>query len=243
LTCRAYTFSSPGSCSTDASNLPVTSSTWLKDVLMGLMEKMVRQCRKPKGFLGRFVGIGMNTGHSKLRRWGLSHISINPDAYILDVGCGGGKAVRELAQISSNGKVCGIDYSEEMVKLARKINKKFVENGHVEIMHCSVSSLPFPDGTFNLVTAFETYYFWQNLIDDLKEIKRVLKPDGTLLITNEVYKHEKFEKRNLKWAEWGDMMLHAPEEYREFLTEAGYLDVAIFDIPEKNWITALAKKG
>ena len=210
---------------------------------MGFMEKMVRQCRKPTGLFGRFVGMGMNTGHGKLRRWGLSHISINIDAFILDVGCGGGKAVYELAQISSSGKVCGIDYSEEMVQLAQKINKKFVETGHVEIIHGSVSSLPFPDGMFNLVTAFETYYFWPNLIDDLKEIKRVLKPSGTLLIANEVYKHEKFEKRNLKWAKWGSMMLHTPEEYREFLTESGYFDVAIFDIPEKNRITTLAKKG
>ena len=210
---------------------------------MGFMEKMVRQCRKPTGLFGRFVGMGMNTGHGKLRRWGLSHISINIDAFILDVGCGGGKAVYELAQISSSGKVCGIDYSKEMVQLAQKINKKFVETGHVEIIHGSVSSLPFPDGMFNLVTAFETYYFWPNLIDDLKEIKRVLKPSGTLLIANEVYKHEKFEKRNLKWAKWGSMMLHTPEEYREFLTEAGYFDVAIFDIPEKNRITTLAKKG
>ena len=210
---------------------------------MGFMEKMVRQCRKPTGLFGRFVGMGMNTGHGKLRRWGLSHISINIDAFILDVGCGGGKAVYELAQISSSGKVCGIDYSKEMVQLAQKINKKFVETGHVEIIHGSVSSLPFPDGMFNLVTAFETYYFWPNLIDDLKEIKRVLKPSGTLLIANEVYKHEKFEKRNLKWAKWGSMMLHTPEEYREFLTESGYFDVAIFDIPEKNRITTLAKKG
>ena len=207
------------------------------------MEKMVGQCRKPAGLFGRFVGMGMNTGHGKLRRWGLSHISINLDAFILDVGCGGGKAVQELARISLTGKVCGIDYSEEMVRLARKINKKFVENGHVGILHGSVSSLPFPDGMFDLVTAFETYYFWPNLIDDLKETKRVLKPGGTLLIANEVYKHEKFEKRNLRWAKWGDMMLHTPEEYREFLTEAGYSDVMIFDIPEKNWITALAKKG
>jgi len=210
---------------------------------MGFMEKMVGQCRKPAGLFGRFVGMGMNTGHGKLRRWGLSHISINLDAFILDVGCGGGKAVQELARISLTGKVCGIDYSEEMVRLARKINKKFVENGHVGILHGSVSSLPFPDGMFDLVTAFETYYFWPNLIDDLKETKRVLKPGGTLLIANEVYKHEKFEKRNLRWAKWGDMMLHTPEEYREFLTEAGYSDVMIFDIPEKNWITALAKKG
>ncbi|MBA7556206.1 2-methoxy-6-polyprenyl-1,4-benzoquinol methylase, mitochondrial [subsurface metagenome] len=178
---------------------------------MGFMEKMVRQCRKPTGSFGRFVGMGMNTGHGRLRRWGLSHISINLDAFILDVGCGGGKAVQELAQISSSGKVFGIDYSEEMVQLARKINKKFVENGHVEIMHGFVSSLPFTDG-------------------------------GTLLIGNEVYKHEKFEKRNLKWAKWGDMMLHTPQEYRQFLTEAGYFAVEIFDIPEKNWITAIAKK-
>ena len=206
------------------------------------MEKIVRQCRKPTGFFGRLIGRGMNTGHGNLRRWGLSHISINLDAFILDVGCGGGKAVQELARISSRGKVCGIDYSEEMVQLARKINKEFVGNGHVEIMHGFVSSLPFPDGMFNLVTAFETYYFWPNLIDDLREVKRVLKAGGTLLIANEVYKHEKFEKRNLKWAKWGDMMIHTPEEYREFLTEGGYSDVAIFDIPEKNWIAAIAKK-
>ena len=210
---------------------------------MGLMEKMVKQCRKPKGLFGRLVGMGMNKGHDKLRRWGISHISLNCDACILDVGCGGGKAVKDLARIASKGKVYGIDYSEDMVQLARNINKKSIENGHVEIMHGSVSSLPFPDGMFNLVTAFEAYYFWPNLIDDLKEIKRVLKPGSTLLIANEVYKHEKFEKRNVKWAKWGDMMLHTPEEYREFLTESGYCDVEIFDIPEKNWITALAKKG
>jgi len=44
---------------------------------MGFMEKMVKQCRKPTGRFGRFVGMGMNMGHGKLRRWGLSHISIN----------------------------------------------------------------------------------------------------------------------------------------------------------------------
>jgi len=209
---------------------------------MGFMEKMVKQCRKPTGLFGRFVGMGMNRGHSRLWRWGLSHISIKPNAFILDLGCGGGKAVQELTRISLSGKVCGIDYSEEMVQLARKINKKFIENGHVEILHGSVSSLPFSDGMFDYVTAFEAYYFWPNLIDDLKEIKRVLKPGGTLLIANEVYKHEKFEKRNLKLAKWGDMMLHTPEEYRGFLTEAGYMAIEIDEVAEKNWIAAIAEK-
>jgi ubiquinone/menaquinone biosynthesis C-methylase UbiE len=209
---------------------------------MGFMEQMVKQCRKPAGLFGTFVGMGMNRGHSRLRRWGLSHISIKPNESILDVGCGGGKGIKDLARILSSGKVYGIDYSDQMVQLARRINKRFIEKGHVEIMHGSVSSLPFTDGMFNLVTAFEACHFWPNLIEDLKEIKRVLKRGGTLLIANEAYKHEKFEKRNSKLAKWGDMMLHTPEEYRNLLTEAGYMGIEIDDVPEKNWIAVIAKK-
>ena len=209
---------------------------------MWFMEKMAKQCRRPAGRLGKFLGRGMNFGHASLRRWGLGHISIEPDGIILDVGCGGGKTVQEMARVSSNGKVYGLDYSQDMVELSRKINKKFIREGRVEIRHGSVSSLPFPDGVFDLVTAFESYYFWPNLIDDLKEVKRVLKPAGTLLLANEVYKHEDFEKRNSKWVRWLDMQIHTPEEFKIFLTEAGYIDIEVFTLSEKNWVAAIARK-
>jgi ubiquinone/menaquinone biosynthesis C-methylase UbiE len=204
---------------------------------MGFMEKIVQQCRRPTGLFGRFVGMGMNAGHARLQRWGLSHVSISTHAVILDVGCGGGKAVYEMARVASSGKVCGIDYSAEMAKLSRKVNKRFVDSGSVEILHASVASLPFADGTFNVATAFETSYFWPDFTDNLKEIKRVLQSGGTLLIANEVYEHEKFTKRNLKWAKWANMMIHTPEEYRSILTEAGYVAVEVDELPEKNWIT------
>jgi len=64
---------------------------------MGLLREFVKQCRKPSGRLGRFVGRAMNFGHGGVRRWGLGHLSIKPDAVILDIGCGGGKAVQEMA--------------------------------------------------------------------------------------------------------------------------------------------------
>ena len=204
--------------------------------------EMARQCRKPTGLLGKSVGMNMNIGHGELWQWGLSHISINLDAFILDVGCGGGKAVQKLARIATNGKIYGVDYSQEMVQLAQKVNKKFIQNEHVEILYGSVSSLPFASNTFDLVTAFETYYFWPNLIDDLEEIKRVLKPGGTLLMTNEAYKHKEFEKQNSKWSKLDFMMFHTPEEYLTFLAEAGYIAVDISTLPKKNWITAVAKK-
>ncbi|HYA84313.1 MAG TPA: class I SAM-dependent methyltransferase [Candidatus Bathyarchaeia archaeon] len=209
---------------------------------MGFVEKFVKQCRKPTGRFGKFVGRTMNLGHARIRHWGIGHISIKPDAYILDIGCGGGKAVQELAMSTPNGKVYGIDYSEDMVQLSKKVNETLIKNGLVEIKYGAVSSLPFADNMFDLVTAFEAYYFWPNLNNDLKEIKRVLKSEGTLLIVNEVYKDDKFEKRNTKWAKLSDMRLHTPNEYKDFLTKAGYHIVEIDNVPEKNWITAIAKK-
>jgi SAM-dependent methyltransferase len=58
-----------------------------------------------------------------------------------------------------------IDYSQDMVQLAQKVNRALIGAGRVKVRHGSVSSLPFSDGMFDLVTAFEAYYFWPYLID------------------------------------------------------------------------------
>ena len=209
---------------------------------MGFFEKFVRQCRKPQGLLGRFVGRAMNLGHSRVRRWGLGHLSAKSFPAILDVGCGGGGALRDMASRLPRAKLYGIDYSQDMVLLAKKVNRRLIETGRIEIIHGSVSSLPFSDSFFDLVTAFEAYYFWPDLVNDLKEIKRVLKPGGTLLLVNEVYDSRKFQARNTKFAAWCDMHLHSPAGYRDFLTTSGYGDIEIHERVEKNWIAAIAMK-
>lgn len=209
---------------------------------MGFAEKLVRQCRKPQGLLGRIVGRAMNTGHARVRRWGLGHLSEEPASAVLDVGCGGGGALRDMASSFPSAKLYGIDYSQDMVLLAKKVNKRLIETGRIEITHGSVSSLPFSDDVFDLVTAFESYYFWPDLVHDLQEIKRVLKQGGTLLLVNEVYESDKFRDRNTKWAAWADMHLHSPAGYREFLKKAGYGVIEVDELVEKNWIAATGKK-
>lgn len=205
-------------------------------------EKIVKQARKPTGRFGRLMAIGMNYGH-RVARWGLSRVTINKNDTILDVGCGGGKTVNNLAKGITEGKVYGIDYSEDCVTVASKINKKLIDAGRVEILCASVRSLPFSNDFFNLVTAVETYYFWPDLANSLKEIYRVLKPGGSLVLINECYRHVKFEKRNAKWAKLGNFTYHLPEEFREFLRDAGYFLIQIDVLEDKNWIAAIGRKG
>jgi len=197
----------------------------------------------PEGRFGAFWARFMNIGHSRLTRWGLSHISINKDDTILDIGCGGGRTVNTLAKIAAEGKVYGIDYSEVSVAVSTSINKKLIDAGRVRILHASVDSLPFPDDMFNLVIAVESCHFWPDLVNNLKEIRRVLKPGGSVIIVNGIYRDERFEKRNSKVARMGDFTYHLPDEFRIFLKDAGYSSIQIELLEKKNWIAVKGING
>ena len=210
---------------------------------MGIMEKILKQARMPEGRFGAFWARFMNIGHSRLTRWGLNHISINKDDTILDIGCGGGRTVNTMAKIAAEGKVYGIDYSEVSVAVSTSKNKKLIDAGRVRILHASVDSLPFPDDMFNLVTAVESYHFWPDLINNLKEIRRVLKPGGSVIIVNAIYRDERFEKRNSELAIMGDFTYHLPDEFRVFLKDAGYSSIKIELLENKNWIAVKGING
>ena len=140
------------------------------------MSKLLDQCRKPTGWLGRLFLWIMNWRHSKLTEWGLQQFSVGKGDTILDIGCGGGVMVHKLAAVAAEGKVYGIDHSEQSVAASRRSNRQGIAEGRVEIRQASVSGLPFSDGLFDLVTAVETHYFWPDLPADMREVLRVLKP-------------------------------------------------------------------
>ncbi len=129
----------------------------------------------------------MNARHSEVTDWGLGHISIGKHYTILDVGCGGGRTLSKLAG-GSEGKVYGVDYSNESVAASKRMNARSIDIGRVEVQNGSVSQLPFRDGMFDLVTAVETHFWWPNLPTDLREVLRVLTMGGMLIIIAEVYK-------------------------------------------------------
>ena len=202
------------------------------------------QGSKPSGWLGRFNLWRMNSSHSKLTDWGLHHISIDTHDTILDVGCGGGRTVAQLADVAKQGKVYGIDHSGESVAASKKYVTQYITLGRVEILHGSVSQLPFPNNMFDLVTAVETHFWWTNLPGGMREIFRVLNPGGTLIFIAEIYKGATTTAATFaeKYAARVRMTLLSVDEHREHFTSAGYSNVQVIEERDKVWICALGRK-
>ena len=210
---------------------------------MSIIRITLKQWQNPTGRLGRVLVWAMNFSHSVLTNWGLKYISIEKHYTILDVGCGGGRTVHKLAGIAVEGKVYGIDLSEDSVTVSRRTNKQFIKMGRVEIQNSSISSLPFSDNMFNLVTAVNTYYYWPDLVNDMKEILRVLKPGGKFMILGEAYKGGKHFGRNRKFLEMmGGATYHSVRELSELLSMTGYSEVQIFEKYESDFICGIGTK-
>jgi ubiquinone/menaquinone biosynthesis C-methylase UbiE len=201
---------------------------------MSFVKKMQSQGGKPSGFIGFLIGKLMNISHGSIYTWGLQNVSIKDTSVCLDIGCGGGKAVKLLAEKAINGKVYGLDHSLEMVNLAKRVNAFHISNASVEISQGMVSSLPYSDSYFDLITAFESVQFWPNLREDLQEIRRILKPSGVFLIIN------RYPPPDSKWSDF--LQVKNAEGYKEKLTIAGFTEVSIDDVSRKGWILVKAKK-
>ena len=206
-------------------------------------KELIRNARKPVGDLGCQILDRMNKSHESMAIWGVSHFEINEDDIILDIGCGGGRNLERFAAQVTSGKVVGIDYSDVSVEKSEKLNKKAIGEGKVEVIEGSVSQMPFEDNTFDIVTGFETIYFWPDFINDLKEVNRVLKKDGLVFFCNEaVYREGEMEKYE-DLIELLDMKIYSEDVLRQSLEKTGFKDFKAYIQDENDWICVTARKA
>ena len=204
------------------------------------MSSFFENTRKPVGNGGRLMTIMMNRGHAAMAKWGFSHITPQKTDQALDVGCGGGAKLVRLLAICSDGHVTGVDYSEISVEKSKKLTGTAICSGKCQVLQADVAALPFAKNSFDLVTAFETVYFWPKIERTFDQVFRVLKPGGIFLICNEA------DGRNIKDARWTEkipgMTIYNAEEFTALLQSVGFTDLRIDNDEKRHWLCVTAQK-
>ena len=141
---------------------------------------------------------------------------------VLDVGCGAGWLSRRLAKMVPQGRVVGMDVSDEMIRRARSASVDF-EN--LMFVTGEVAEIPWEPNFFSHVISIESSYYWPDPAAGIREIFRVLRPGGSAWILINYYRD------NPHCHQWGDLLavrthLFSAEEWREFLRGAGFTESA-----------------
>jgi demethylmenaquinone methyltransferase/2-methoxy-6-polyprenyl-1,4-benzoquinol methylase len=130
-------------------------------------------------FLNHFLSINIDKSWRRLVGKKLKNVLERKDAVVLDVACGTGDLSVEL-QTNATAKIIGTDFCRPMLEIAAEKN----ERGNVSIKYIEADalSLPFTDASFNAVTIAFGLRNLANWEDGLRELLRVLKPDGKLVV-------------------------------------------------------------
>ena len=104
----------------------------------------------------------------------ISKSNPGPQSHVLDIGCGSGLFLRMAG--AKGATTTGIDVSAELLEIARQ------RNPMATLLNQDMENLSFADKSFNIVSGFNSLQYADDIIKVLKEIKRVLKDDGKLVI-------------------------------------------------------------
>jgi ubiquinone/menaquinone biosynthesis C-methylase UbiE len=109
----------------------------------------------------------------------IDRLDLNSHERILDLGCGTGTLIEHLLHLAPEIEIVGLDPSAEMLSVARQ---KLPDS--VELRVGSADSIPFPNESFDRVISTSAFHYFRSPAQALRETKRVLKPNGRLVITD-----------------------------------------------------------
>ena len=192
--------------------------------------------RKPEGKAGADMLARMNESHGPVTNWALSFLNTEGVTQILDIGCGGGATIGRLSDMAPQAKITGVDYSPVSVQESKEYNEQLVSQGRAEVVEASVENLPFSDDTFDRITTVESFYFWPDPAENLKEVRRVLKPGGHFFLIADIYGKAGLDQAVLDNIELYDLFNPSKEEFHILFRNAGFIAVKIHVKEGTDWI-------
>ncbi len=145
-------------------------------------EFIARQSAHPTGLLGHLVARVMAFDTAAVNRRVFEVLEPKPGEHILELGCGHGRALRRVAEAVVPACAVGVDPSPVMCGVARRHVRRAIDAGHARVERGDSRRIPEPDDSFDKVFSVHTLYFWPDLDQGLREIHRVLRPGGELVL-------------------------------------------------------------
>ena len=173
-------------------------------------------------------GEGMEEDHWPITQPVLEIMRIARTENLLDVGCGAGWLSRILARGVPEGRVVGIDISDEMIRHARKASADF---GNLVFVVGEVNDIPWEANFFDKAISVESSYYWPDPAKGLREIFRVLREGGSAWILINYYRD------NPHSHQWGNLLsipthLFSAHEWASLFRDAGFSNVSHRLIPD-----------
>jgi ubiquinone/menaquinone biosynthesis C-methylase UbiE len=142
---------------------------------------LAQNLANPQGEKGIEIGEMMNATNIGMTLESIKTLLIEDDETVLEIGHGNAAHVKSILNKAQNLKYTGIDISETMHNEAKRLNEEF-ENQAEFVLYEGIK-LPFEDKKFDKIFTVNTVYFWKEPVDYLNEIYRVLKDNGTFVLT------------------------------------------------------------
>lgn len=148
-----------------------------------LQRFFARQLARPSGLFGRFVtSRWLDKSSAAMNLLTFERLSPRPGDRVLEVGFGSGYLLEKILSSVPRAHAEGVDPSAEMVRLAGRRLRKFIDGGRARVREGSIEALPFGDGEFTKLCTVNTIYFWRDVSAALGECRRVLPKGGLLAL-------------------------------------------------------------
>ena len=184
-----------------------------------------RNYGQPRGLVGRFTARMMRQSNAALNLWLVGLLDIAPRSRVLEVGFGPGVALDALLARASEGFVAGVDASALMVEQARARHAAAIGAGRLEVTQGDAVALPYGDATFDSACGTHVVYFWPDPVATLRELRRVLRPGGTVALGYQQREH--MPAIALRTTGQIAARLYGPGELEQVVRDAGFPDVQL----------------
>ena len=167
-------------------------------------------------------GDGMEQDHLPITLPVLEKMGLAATDNVLDIGCGSGWLSRRLSKSVPEGRVVGMDISDEMIRVARRNS---IDHDNLLFVGGEVGEIPWESNFFTHAISVESAYYWPDPASGIREIHRVLRPGGVAWILINYYRD------NPHCHQWGALLkvptrLLSAGEWTELFRGAGFARVS-----------------